>query len=321
MTLPFFGSGIVELPPEGFKRAKNSRKMQMVFFVHEGKVLVTVGPPAVEQNGRGVSGGEAETNEFAISKGGVWVVPRGMFLLFFPFFSFPSPITSHCIAFQPHDRRSARAQKSHTTPPIVDAGFLHRPRSEKSGQQHLPAHLSNLDSRKLERTPRSEAVCATSRRNNLSIAPKHRTSLRIVAPTPGSPAPRHRTSIHPLQNPRKNFLRMGCYIADASTRFVFGRTTLARHVLHGIWGWLGWLLCDFACKRSLRGGSRVALACFCYCLGRFWLFFFLEYIADFDSITGNNYSISNESRTKNARIFFAQGCEMVPEMVSQSAAE
>jgi hypothetical protein len=36
---------------------------------------------------------------------------------------------------------------------------------------------------------------------------------------------------------------------------------------------------------------------------------------------GNNYSISNESRTKNARIFFAQGCEMVPEMVSQSAAE
>jgi hypothetical protein len=47
----------------------------------------------------------------------------------------------------------------------------------------------------------------------------------------------------------------------------------------------------------------------------------LEYIADFDLITGNNYSISNESRTKNARIFFAQGCETVPEMVSQSAAE
>ena len=50
MTLPFFGSGIVELPPEGYKRAKNSRKMQMVFFVHEGKVLVTVGPPALEQS-------------------------------------------------------------------------------------------------------------------------------------------------------------------------------------------------------------------------------------------------------------------------------
>lgn len=65
MTLPFFGSGVVELPPEGFKRAKNSRRMQMVFFVHEGKVLVQVGPAGTEGN------------EFAISKGGVWVVPRG----------------------------------------------------------------------------------------------------------------------------------------------------------------------------------------------------------------------------------------------------
>jgi len=76
MTLPFFGSGIVELPPQGFKRAKNSRKMQMVFFVHQGKVLVNVGPPALGQN---VGGLETQTNEFAISKGGVWVVPRGMF--------------------------------------------------------------------------------------------------------------------------------------------------------------------------------------------------------------------------------------------------
>lgn len=32
---------------------------------------------------------------------------------------------------------------------------------------------------------------------------------------------------------------------------------------------------------------------------------------------GNNYSISNESRTKNARIFFAQGCEVEPEFGSQ----
>ena len=66
MTLPFFGSGVVELPPEGFKRAKNSRKMQMCFFVHEGKVMVEVGAA----NGR-------ESNEFAVSKGGAWVVPRG----------------------------------------------------------------------------------------------------------------------------------------------------------------------------------------------------------------------------------------------------
>jgi hypothetical protein len=87
MTLPFFGSGIVELPPEGFKRAKNSRKMQMVFFVHQGKVLVTVGPPALENGG---AGNDAETNEFAISKGGVWVVPRGMS----PNCSFPFCISS-----------------------------------------------------------------------------------------------------------------------------------------------------------------------------------------------------------------------------------
>ena len=66
MTLPFFGSGVVELPPEGYKRAKNSRKMQMCFFVHEGKVMVEVGASST-----------GETNQFAISKGGVWVVPRG----------------------------------------------------------------------------------------------------------------------------------------------------------------------------------------------------------------------------------------------------
>ncbi|KAK0822584.1 mitotic fidelity of chromosome transmission-related protein, partial [Friedmanniomyces endolithicus] len=66
LTLPFFGTGLVEIPPEGFKRAKNSRKMQMVFFVYEGKVLVEIG----------TQGGEVSVNEFAITKGGVWVVPR-----------------------------------------------------------------------------------------------------------------------------------------------------------------------------------------------------------------------------------------------------
>jgi hypothetical protein len=72
MTLPFFGAGLVELPPSGFKRAKNSRKMHMVFFVHAGKVMVEVG-----------ASGEEGENEFAISKGGAWVVPRGELLLSF----------------------------------------------------------------------------------------------------------------------------------------------------------------------------------------------------------------------------------------------
>lgn len=62
LTLPFFGSGMVDLPPGAIKKPKNSRKMQMVFFVHKGNVKVTV-------NG----------NEFRISSGGMWQVPRGNF--------------------------------------------------------------------------------------------------------------------------------------------------------------------------------------------------------------------------------------------------
>ncbi|KAI9849414.1 MAG: hypothetical protein M1838_000157 [Thelocarpon superellum] len=60
LTLPFFGSGVVDLPPGGVKRPKNSRKMQMVFYVVYGKVLVDV----------------AGTT-FRIGPGGMWQVPRG----------------------------------------------------------------------------------------------------------------------------------------------------------------------------------------------------------------------------------------------------
>lgn len=42
-----------------------------------------------------------------------------------------------------------------------------------------------------------------------------------------------------------------------------------------------------------------------------------EQHADFTLFAGNNYSISNESRTKSARIFFAQGCEVEAELASQ----
>ncbi|CAG8984192.1 hypothetical protein HYALB_00004175 [Hymenoscyphus albidus] len=61
-TLPFFGSGMVDLPPGAAKKPKNSRKMQMVFFVFYGRVKVTV-----------------NENEFRIGKGGLWQVPRGNF--------------------------------------------------------------------------------------------------------------------------------------------------------------------------------------------------------------------------------------------------
>lgn len=83
LTLPFFGSGMVDLPPEGAKRVKNSRKMQMIFFVYSGRVTVDVGTP---------------TSSFSIGKGGMWQVPRGehplcdffglVLSLFFCFFCF-----------------------------------------------------------------------------------------------------------------------------------------------------------------------------------------------------------------------------------------
>jgi centromere protein C len=60
LTLPFFGSGMVDLPPGAFKKPKNTRRMQMVFFVFMGRVSVTV-----------------NDNFFSIGRGGMWQVPRG----------------------------------------------------------------------------------------------------------------------------------------------------------------------------------------------------------------------------------------------------
>ncbi|EFX05500.1 cupin domain containing protein [Grosmannia clavigera kw1407] len=60
LSLPFFGTGVVDLAPGAEKRPKNSRKMHMAFFVHYGHVAVTV-----------------NETEFRIAKGGMWSVPRG----------------------------------------------------------------------------------------------------------------------------------------------------------------------------------------------------------------------------------------------------
>nr|POF14869.1 centromere protein 3 [Quercus suber] len=70
LTSSFFGSGMVELPPSGYKSVKNSRNMELVFFVAQGKVMVEIG---TEDFG---------PNQFAISAGGCWVVPRGEFQTF-----------------------------------------------------------------------------------------------------------------------------------------------------------------------------------------------------------------------------------------------
>lgn len=68
----FFGAGVVDLPAGGRKSAKNSRKMQMCFFVVQGRVTVQVGI----QDGQ--DGDDAEWGtRFSIGKGGFWQVPRG----------------------------------------------------------------------------------------------------------------------------------------------------------------------------------------------------------------------------------------------------
>lgn len=69
LSTTFFGTGIVDLPPGGIKRPKNSRKMHMGFFVVKGRVTVRVGPTD--------SDGAGNENRFSIGKGGFWQVPRG----------------------------------------------------------------------------------------------------------------------------------------------------------------------------------------------------------------------------------------------------
>lgn len=64
LSTPFFGSGVVDLPPGTEKKPKNSRKMHMTFFVFAGRVTVTVGDTL-----------------FSIGRGGMWFVPRGKHIL------------------------------------------------------------------------------------------------------------------------------------------------------------------------------------------------------------------------------------------------
>ena len=72
LSTKFFGTGIVDLPPGGVKRPKNSRKMHMTFFVVKGRVTVQVGPIGREETG--------SLSKFSIGKGGFWQVPRGKFI-------------------------------------------------------------------------------------------------------------------------------------------------------------------------------------------------------------------------------------------------
>ncbi|KAJ5145660.1 uncharacterized protein N7515_000224 [Penicillium bovifimosum] len=60
LSSSFIGSGVVELPPDGVKKPKNSKKMHMVFYVCHGRVQVDIS---------GV--------QFSAGKGCVFQVPRG----------------------------------------------------------------------------------------------------------------------------------------------------------------------------------------------------------------------------------------------------
>jgi len=140
-----------------------------------------------------------------------WCVGRSKryvsaFLCFsFPFL--PNHSALHCISAT----RSENALEPKKATPRHRRGRRVSPIALDQGRavSNICQLIYQQSTRKLEEKPKSEAVCATSRRNNLSIAPKHSTSLRIVAPTPGSPAPRHRTSIRPLQNPSKTPFEWG----------------------------------------------------------------------------------------------------------------
>lgn len=93
LSTPFFGAGVVDLPPRSEKKPKNARKMHMSFFVFSGRVRVTV----------------ADTT-FSIGKGGMWFVPRGEFWAeFHPLPPFPSPsLYLFCSSSQFHSPASKR---------------------------------------------------------------------------------------------------------------------------------------------------------------------------------------------------------------------
>ncbi|KAJ5911056.1 uncharacterized protein N7473_000359 [Penicillium subrubescens] len=65
LSSSFIGSGVVELPPDGVKKPKNSKRMHMVFYVCYGRVQVDI---------CGV--------QFSAGKGSVFQIPRGNYYSF-----------------------------------------------------------------------------------------------------------------------------------------------------------------------------------------------------------------------------------------------
>ena len=99
ITLPFFHSGMVDIPPGGEKKTKNSRKNHMVFWVFSGRVQVKV----------------ADTS-FSIGRGGMWQVPRGTSSI--AFFSSSLPCATKPFSLVSGSARWwASSRKLHVTEP------------------------------------------------------------------------------------------------------------------------------------------------------------------------------------------------------------
>jgi Mif2/CENP-C like len=112
VTLPFFGAGVVEIPPGGYKHEKNARAMHLCFFVHKGKVDVFVAG-----------------TRFSIGPGGAFQVPRGTC----SFRLFRVPLPDSVI-----DLRTAVCA---TVPPMLYSPLIAEPNSSDPVVRpvHLPA--------------------------------------------------------------------------------------------------------------------------------------------------------------------------------------
>ncbi|GAB1211073.1 hypothetical protein ATERTT37_000185 [Aspergillus terreus] len=96
LSSPFLGSGIVELPPSGVKKPKNSKRMHMVFYVCQGRVQVDIS---------GV--------QFSAGKGCVFQVPRGNYYSFANNFSKDARLffTQGCVPTENDDSVPESASK------------------------------------------------------------------------------------------------------------------------------------------------------------------------------------------------------------------
>ena len=77
LSMPFFGSGIMDFPIGGFKKPRNSGKTSLHVFVHSGKVWVKVGGTKGASTNLFRRSEGTEGNEFMVSRGGSFHVPRG----------------------------------------------------------------------------------------------------------------------------------------------------------------------------------------------------------------------------------------------------